>query len=48
MKQYQIYNSAIEDVLTEIDKWWETGECTQGLINRVKKLKRDAKRGKNE
>lgn len=42
MKEHQIYNSAIDDVLEQIILWWNMQTTTQDLINRIKKLKHGA------
>ncbi len=39
MKNYQIYNAAIDDVLDVFDKWWKDQECTSVLVDRIKKLR---------
>lgn len=45
MKEYQIYNSAIDDVLEEFKIWWEKQIPTQNLVNSITKLKKDANVG---
>ena len=48
MKEYQIYNAAIEDVLEEIKKWWDKQTPTQNLINSITRLKKDVNVGLDE